>query len=79
MPVDIQVIELIPYPDRIQVGIKVDDHVAQHIRSAGIARKIRKLLNGVRQHQPMTIGQWRDIMVKTPEVSRCSSRQPTWR
>ena len=47
MAVHIEMVELVPEPDWIEVLVEVDDDIANDSRCSGISREIGELLGGI--------------------------------
>ena len=62
-------IELIPHPDWLQVLVEIDDYVAQDIGcGADVAWNGRRCPEDIREHQPVSVGQWRDLVMKLQKI-----------
>ena len=53
--VDIQMVKRVPHPNRLQVGVEIDERVTQHRRNTGIAGEVREWLCRIYKTEPMAV------------------------
>src|SRR5271163_538628 len=77
MAVHIEVVELVPYPDRIEVVIEVDDNIPQDICCPWIAGQIGECFERVREHKDVAIRKHRKIVAERLQRQIITGRSKT--
>ena len=62
MPIHVEVIELVPHPDGIEIFVQVHDRISDHIESAGKPGQICKCPDAVGDDQDMSVGEHSEIV-----------------
>ena len=67
MAVYIEMVELVPEPDWIEVLVEIDHYITNDRGRSGISRQIGKLLGDFCHHQDVAVGQQCEIVAEDLE------------
>lgn len=68
LPIDVEMVEGVPHPDRLQVCIEIHDDISQYRHRSRVPWQSRRLPNRVTQDNEMAVGRRENIVMKSPEL-----------